>query len=417
LDSLEILRNQSIESDLDCYLIRLRIGILYFNEKKYALAKREFIAALKFNSYDTLLFEYIYYCQVYLSKINEAEFEALSFPPVLQKKIGLRKNTLIRNLELNYGYFEDATQNINIPSNYLTTGGNPPPPPQFGPNTNPIFNLISQNKNQDMRFYNISLNSNLFSRLNITNSFGQFNLNKQSIFKANGVQYIFNSTLKQNDLATTAALIVNKKITLGLAYHYSSLQFTSILPVFDNYAKLYYFNKSSVKEYNHVFYASFKFNLDRGWLEPSYSLSSINNSKIQQINTGLFIYPFSGNRFYINNTLSGIINNNSTHILVNAKFGLNIWKRTTLENGFYWGSLMNYNENGAQIVYNLSDDIKFKYAANIYIRINKHLQFAIYGSILKRETEYDIYNLQLQKEIINLNYYQKNITGGIIWNY
>jgi hypothetical protein len=103
--------------------------------------------------------------------------------------------------------------------------------------------------------------------------------------------------------------------------------------------------------------------------------------------------------------------------LVNAKFGLNFWKRTTLENGFYWGSLMNYNENGAQIVYNLSDDIKFKYAANIYIRINKHLQFAIYGSLLKRETEYVIYNLLSQKEIINLNYYQKNITGGIIWNY
>ena len=102
LDSLEFLRNQSIANELDCYIIRLRLGILYFNQKKYIIAQREFKEALKFNSYDTLLFEYLYYCNVYLSKLNEAQFEAQNYPPLLKNKIGLRKTTLIRNLEFNF---------------------------------------------------------------------------------------------------------------------------------------------------------------------------------------------------------------------------------------------------------------------------------------------------------------------------
>ncbi len=419
LDSLEFLRNQSIANELDCYIIRLRLGILYFNQKKYIIAQREFKEALKFNSYDTLLFEYLYYCNVYLSKLNEAQFEAQNYPPLLKNKIGLRKTTLIRNLEFNFGYFNDATQDINIPSNYKTKSKNTNTPILLPPNpsTETVFDLMIQNKNQDMKFYNITLRSTLSSRLNVINSFGKYILNKQSIFKANGSEYSFNSTLQQNDFASTIAILINKKISLGLSYHFSSLQFISYTPLFDNFKKQYSFNSNAVKEINHVFYSSLKYNLNRGWIEPSLSVSSINKDIINQLNTGIFIYPFSGNRIYLNTTLSGIIDNTGKHFVFNPKLGVNIGKRITLENAYYWGSLMNYNENGAQILYNLADDIRFKGAANVFIKINKHLQIGFYGSILKRETNYTIYNLLLQEEIRNLNYYQKTITGGIIWNY
>ena len=51
----------AINKGYNYYYLQLRVGIAYYEKKNYALAEGYFFNALKFNTDDELLLEYIYY--------------------------------------------------------------------------------------------------------------------------------------------------------------------------------------------------------------------------------------------------------------------------------------------------------------------------------------------------------------------
>jgi hypothetical protein len=57
---------------IDYYYLRMRLGILAYNEQKYSEASRNFYRALELNSLDTISSEYIYNCYVFSGRNPDA---------------------------------------------------------------------------------------------------------------------------------------------------------------------------------------------------------------------------------------------------------------------------------------------------------------------------------------------------------
>ena len=71
-DSLIVYGNNALRKHIDYYLLRMRLGIAYYEKKQYRAASPHFEKAIRFNSYDDLPKEYLYYCYLYSERYDEA---------------------------------------------------------------------------------------------------------------------------------------------------------------------------------------------------------------------------------------------------------------------------------------------------------------------------------------------------------
>lgn len=119
--------NNAIDKGFDYYYLQLRVGIAYYEKKNYALAEGYFLNALKFNSDDELLLEYVYYCYLLNGRYDEARKWSRKFSPGLAEKIGTDKQSSVSLIMIEGGskktdqpgYYNEVTKTN---SNYF----NPP---------------------------------------------------------------------------------------------------------------------------------------------------------------------------------------------------------------------------------------------------------------------------------------------------
>src|SRR5207248_2114987 len=64
-DSVIEIGNRAIGQNIDYYYLRMRIGIAYYEKKKFRKAENHFTKALFFNSSSDAGKQYLYYCYLY----------------------------------------------------------------------------------------------------------------------------------------------------------------------------------------------------------------------------------------------------------------------------------------------------------------------------------------------------------------
>lgn len=401
---------KAIDQGLDSYSLRLRWGIAYYDQEKYFLAQEQFESALKFNSYDALLFEYIYYCYLYTQRSQEALLFADKFPESLKRKLNLTKRVLVNNLVTDMGYFTNSGRQTVIPEDMKTISDE-----NGGQSGN--YRLIKQDKNLDLRFIQTAITSKLSPKFYLTNSYGYYYLNKQTTYRYNSKDQSYNYYLNQHDYSLFAKFLFTAKFSIGATYHYCYYTSAPTSAIYSVINKKYSFVSNWVSSSNNISAINFRFATKKGWFEPSYSYSSITNLKVHQLNVSSFYYPFAKSKLYGQSTVSYVRESSNPGLIVYQKIGFPLSKRTSSELAFYYGKLKNFNENNAQIVYNLADNIKLKASLNLFYSASKHLQLNVYSSFLKRENTLLLYNTKNTITTNIINYNQYTIAGGIVWKF
>ncbi|MCX6296160.1 MAG: hypothetical protein NTX97_08840 [Bacteroidetes bacterium] len=110
--------NKAIYKDYDYFYLRMRVGIAYFEKKNYCLAEVHFKKALALNSSDELAQEYLYFCYLFMGRVEESRKLSKNFSPELANKIGTNKLSSIGFVNL-----EGGTK-INNSSNFLDSSTN-----------------------------------------------------------------------------------------------------------------------------------------------------------------------------------------------------------------------------------------------------------------------------------------------------
>lgn len=85
-DSLQTLGKTALKQDFDSYYLRMRLGISYYEQKKYRLAEEHFIQAIEFNDFVDLPKEYLYFCLLYTEQYDRARKLSENFSEELTLK-------------------------------------------------------------------------------------------------------------------------------------------------------------------------------------------------------------------------------------------------------------------------------------------------------------------------------------------
>ena len=108
--------SNAINKGYNYYYLQLRVGIAYYEKKNYALAEGYFFNALKFNTDDELLLEYIYYCYLFNGRYDDARIWSKKFSQSLAEKTGVNKLSPISYI------VAEAGSKITDKKNYYNEG-------------------------------------------------------------------------------------------------------------------------------------------------------------------------------------------------------------------------------------------------------------------------------------------------------
>jgi hypothetical protein len=377
-DSIKKLIVNAEKQSVACFILYYRLGILYYDLKKYHLAETYFKKALTFDTRNKTVLEYLYYINYFTNNTYGAEYLLKDAPASLKEKLKIYSIKPIYSTEIIGGYFPRSNQENIIPNQLKVISNQPintPPPYAL-----PIY--IEQNKNNDLPFGQISIESKWNNRWWTNHSVTYYYLNKQTDYRINNKDYSFLYSLKQIDLTHLSKYVVNEKLFFHITYHYIQINY-QYPGINIKYPELFptLINVPVTIKNNHLFYTGIQYKLNNQVLEPGFSFSSINNLQVLQAD---YEHRIFSKNLYLNLKLSYLNQQSSTNIVFNPRLGVAANRYYTPEITAYFGNLTNYQEFYGQILYNLSDDIHLKIGFNQYFTISKQLTAGVYLSYLRR---------------------------------
>ncbi len=123
-NQLEKFGREAIKSKIDYFYLRERIGIAYYQQKKYQLASSHFERAKRFNSGDESNQEYLFYSYAFNNRYDEALHLTKHFSNDLKKKTGTVKPAAINLAQLDFTVKIPENTSIATPYYFLGFGLN-----------------------------------------------------------------------------------------------------------------------------------------------------------------------------------------------------------------------------------------------------------------------------------------------------
>ena len=384
---------QSLKKNIDFYYLQVRMGIAYYELRKYPKAVKYFKNAHKQKPNDELIQEYLYYSYLFSGRYADARVLAGSFNINLKRKIKIKaEHTFINAI-----YF-DTKHDIN--DDYQQH-------PDLGET---IKQIVVANQS----YYNISLEHLVgnkitifhgYSNINIVNHIADNNLNLPPLYEENVYQneYYFslNAQIANGFNLSGGAHLLNTRYFAPDPNASFGGRRGSAYPLY-NYSE----NSFATSLYLSKFFNVYK-------ITAGVSVANMNSSLQIQPEINLCIYPLGNSKLYTDSKAIYLMNfDNNSQInspIFRQSIGINFLKYSWFEPSFTYGNMKNYTSYNAFIANNDLDMIKQKYEVLLNIGLAKgriNLFFKYQYNI--KENIYEINNVENYA-----NYVNQSITGGL----
>ena len=402
---------QAIDSNIDFYYLRMRLGIAYYEQHRYSLANKHFKKAKEFYN-NNIVDEYLYYSYFFGGNFAEAEKLSNNFTDSLKNKLQLEKIKTISSFNLIYAGLinSDYDKLKEIKTNKPYTS---------------VFNRFRDKYNQ---YFGASIGLHYNPNFSSILSFGYLYQPKtQVIQNIVSDSSMYNSTKQSN---AYISLIYNSlNIDWYLAYNF--------INIVDDYNNIV---EEEIKEkhikYNDMLIAGgIKYNQPYYSIMASTSFSNLNSHQQFQLSPSIYLYPKANKNivFFVEPTYQYITdkNNKKKHKQSNDttsfsennfifKIGLQakIYKSLFGEIDYYNGKIYEFNELGGSIVYNDVDKINELYKLKLRYQITKKLSVFVSYTYGTKNHIYYISEKKLSDIITNskeIKITNQNIVGGVKW--
>jgi len=397
----------AINSGIDFYYLRLRMGISYYNAENYMSAIPHFEKALYFRNKDTLALEYLYYSYLFSGLRSEANITAEKFPGHLKEKVGYTSPGFVSGLYSEGGY-------------------------TFVPEFNDIANKNKTTPEKPELTYKVPENET-YINLSLIHSFGKSVKYFHGLNSITVNSSIINNTLSQTpeEVSQTAKQLEyygrlsadpGKYFSLFASLHYLRVSIENPVPPPQDAPPPK--NRTNTTVYNEFVYSAGA-SKRVGNFEPGISLlySNLSGGDQNQAAMTFAYYPLGNLNLY---SITGLIlhsnreNQSSdyiTNFIFDEKIGLKISDTFWAEGVVTAGNMINYTENNGFIVYNVVDKMDYKFGGNILIYLSE--KFEVSFRYLVISTEYKVFsgvntegNLYAAEKL-----YKHKLIGGFKWTF
>ena len=389
---------EALKHDIDFYYLQVRMGIAFYELKKYPKAVRNFENALNENKKDMLIQEYLYFSYIFSGRYNDARVLAGTFNRELKAKL----NISAEHPGISALYFE-TKHDIN--DDYLHF-------PEIG-------EIVSQNVVTDQSYYNISMEHLAGDKVSIFHGYSNVGITNLvlNIEPVNDVVLpsIYEEKISQNEYYFSLKAQIAKGTNLSGGFHYLSTKYFALDP---NPVSAGRWGSSTSTLYSYrenTFIGSLNVSKHFSILKITggASVSNMNSNLQVQPELTLRLYPFGNSRFYSDSKAIYLMDfENDTQTkepIFRQSLGINFLKYSWFEPSITYGNIKNYTAYNAFVAHNDVDIIKQKYEALLNLGFSKgrfNVFFKYQYNV--KENSFKIDDIIKQTEYIN-----QSITGGI----
>lgn len=392
----------SLKNEVDFYYLQVRMGIAYYELKKYRKAIPYLERSRKLSVDNELIAEYLYYSYLFSGRVFDARKLSGTFTEKLKTKLGIKVNPIISALsfDLRREEIEDHTaesaidellqQDVRTGYSYFSFGVE-----HLIKNNRKIFWSYSRVNINGTRYDIGDLNEQIDNELDVTQNQFYYSYHNQ-------LKYGLNLVLAANlvNIVSTGSILVPSG-GWGGGWGGSGGMVSADTRYATNEIVGYFALRKDI--------SNFQIGLN----------SSISNlDKNIQIQPGIDFtyYPFANTNIYLTTNASyqfeNINNIWQDELVIKQAIGFRLLT-LYFEPSITYGNIINFTENNAFIINNDNDIIKDRY------------EFLIYGYFFKSKLnlfiKYQNYiktNTYLLNGVSNeINYQNQTLTGGIKWTF
>jgi tetratricopeptide (TPR) repeat protein len=332
----------AIQQDIDFFYLRMRLGIAYYEEKKYENALIHFSKAHLMNPLDTVTQEYMYFTYQYLNRNDEAKLLSKTFSQSMIKRLCISPKSI---------------DFITVGAGTMVTNN---------ASDNISKSIIGDSKiyaeaifNDKMSFGNIALQHTVFDRVKLFYAGSIFKTSALGVVQTafgNSTQTFSNNQYQLN-IGTAIPFNNGWKISAGAAYYKQSVSFLS--GNFDSaqYKYNFFSFQNRLNSYSGSIAIDKRIPFFETQLSVSYSNLALSNQLQYEIS--LKSFPLGNQDFYIGSKLAQLFDKNSSKCIYSGSFGGKIIKPIWYEVSASYGNHTNYISNLGVNTFNTYDPVLF----------------------------------------------------------
>ncbi len=386
---------EALHSGLDYYYLRMRIGIAYYNQKKYRLAVPHFKKALSYSDND-IVKEYLYYSYLWGGEPLMAEKLTSDMSVPLQNKLGISNSgVLATSVDMAYlGRTEDIPDNFDFSSE--ETGTQIIPESFFNASASLSHKLGSGASMSHMLTYLYKSNDKYSYDPDYTPASNDPYYPYNKNFNTNQFQYYLGSAIS---LGQSWSLIFGGQVAIiGIpVYSYYETYYRGQLQ--------YRYSQSTTWNFDYAFSGSLLKNFKRFSIEGEFALMSMNDIFIMQPSGIVRLYPLGNLNLYTQSRFSYSIRDNSGTFFHEQKLGFKVFDHLWLEGVYFSGGISGFTLENSSMFFNGVEEVKSMAGGRFIVPTNKKFSLSL-GYQSRTMTNYFINNddINLKSNNLELNY-------------
>jgi tetratricopeptide (TPR) repeat protein len=355
---------------IDFYYLQYRLGISYYELKKYRQAIPCFESVVEQSPEDKTALEYLYFAYLFSDRLEDARVLALTFDPSFREQLKAHNPGFLGGFGAEYKHYlvDDFTA------------------PHAGTVTD-----LEQKVRQSLNYTNMSLTHSTRTRFSLFHAFSYlWGLNR--VYDATRLAHEFDENLRQFQYYIAGNWHLGKGFDMTLGGHYIRTTLEGLNPIFSpgpgpgnhNFQYLYI-----TKENSWAGFLKFKKSLSNFNVRVSGTFSDLNGGMQYLPSAGIDYYPLGNTRLFISSDVSYLVSPDEERynpgLVLKGKIGLQIFKPVWLVPFGQFGKVSDYADEDAFVIYNSHDVINHWYGVrlNVYLsnyKLNLYYIFQSYDN-------------------------------------
>jgi len=404
------LGKNGLDSGLDYFYLRMRIGIAYYELGNYHRAIPHFRKALVFNSKDPFANEYLYYSYLFSGRKADAINLSEKFTPTLIKKLGIKKEKGLTGFSIYNTYSFNTNQekldDFNIPSEVITTLG-------------------WQDINLNYNFVQLNFDHLVSSRLSISHGYGYLTKQRYHLVQIDGTSWVYpDETYKQIQAYISGNMLITNGFTAGLTFHYINLRPLIYIETTGAGGMGTGLTYSEINpSHNFAGYFSLSKNLELFTFEIGLGVANLNDNMQFQKDLSFSFFPLGNLNFYLSSKAthhSDFLNldNPVNKLIFEQKIGIKVFNPVWIELYGAFGDKSDFIDHNGTVIYNEFNSITGDMGFNLIISPGK-TGILLYLNYRNRtiRSSFNYYSDNTINTINDNDFNTQTITGGIKWNF
>ena len=392
--TLKQVGTMAIDSGIDYYYLRMRLGIAYFETLRYRMSVKHFKRALYFNESSQTAREYLYFAYLYGGISYNITERSTYFDSAFLKKMD-HENTFIQSIGFDYTY-----------------GINESLQKKFPDGLNGITESFAK-RPEKYRNIGINIKHRLGNRINIRHGFTK--LTKQNLVFSNTgttpptIRYA--QVVGQFQYYISPIVFLDDGLHFWLSAHFLNIDipyryaFDGSVYSGENTENDQAFTTGLSKDFSH-------FNISFGL-----GYSTLNNKQQFSQNIELVYYPLANLNLYgllhIKTQQDGSFVSGPSSI--HPGIGFKVFRHAWIEGGYTIGSMDNYSDINGFYIYNDINPVTKLATGSLIVPFNKY-KTSVFIKYRYLQNNIHVFSIT-SDEYVNSGEYQivHSITGGLSW--